>query len=410
MPEHKKGVVPCLRFPEFRDAGEWKYMRLEPYLELYSERVTAIDNELPVYTSSRDGLKMQKEYFDGRELLNEGEYGVVPVGYFVYRHMSDDTIFKFNINDTGGRVAVSKEYPVFTTRNLDSRLLLYLLNHGADFRRFSETQRKGGTRTRLYFKTLCSCKLPFPCVSEQRKIAECLSSLDEVIKIQAQKLDALKTHKKGLMQQLFPREGETTPRLRFPEFRNAGEWIRTPVSEFGKVVTGKTPSTFKQEYWNGQFTWVTPTDISDRKNIYSSERRLTDEGITAGVFLPENSVLVTCIASIGKNAILKVPGSCNQQINAIIPNKEFVADFLYYLIENNSDILLDQAGTSATSIIPNSQFQKLSFLVPSLPEQHKIADCLSSLDEVIEFQAQKLEALKTHKKGLMQQLFPQEVD
>ena len=202
------------------------------------------------------------------------------------------------------------------------------------------------------------------------------------------------------------RKEGVVPRLRFPEFCDAGEWTKASVSDFGKVVTGKTPSTFRQEYWNGTFAWVTPTDISDEKNIYSSQRGLTDEGISAGVFLPENTVLVTCIASIGKNAILKVPGSCNQQINAIIPNKEFIADFLYYLIENNSVILLDQAGKSATSIIPSSQFQKLRFLVPSLPEQQKIADCLSSLDEVIELEAQKLEALKTHKKGLMQQLFP----
>jgi type I restriction enzyme S subunit len=406
MPEQKKAVTPRLRFPEFRDAGPWEYRKLERHLEPYNERVPASGCNLPIYTSSRDGLISQKDYFDGRELINEGEYGVVPPGYFVYRHMSDDATFKFNLNNTGGSIAVSKEYPVFTTHAVVDLFLLFLLNEGEHFKRFAATQRKGGTRTRLYFATLCSCSLPMPSIPEQQKIADCLSSLDELIELQAKQLEALQAHKKGLMQQLFPREGETTPRLRFPEFRDAGPWENIQVLDFGTIVTGKTPSTSNPKYWNGRFAWVTPTDISDTKYIYTTDRLLTSEGVQLIGVLPENTVLITCIASIGKNAILKVPGSCNQQINAIIPNSNFNSDFIYYLFCKNQIILQNQAGTSATAIIPKSAFEKLYFHVPKLPEQQKIADCLSSLDELIELQAKKLEALQTHKKGLMQQLFP----
>lgn len=197
-------TVPKLRFSEFDRAGNWLPKQLGIFLNSYSERVSSVENILPVYSSTREGLKSQKEYYDGRELINEGEYGVVPVGYFVYRHMSDDTIFKFNINNTGTSIAVSKEYPVFRTLNLNSKFLLYKLNGGTDFRRFSESQRKGGTRTRLYFKTLCSWITLLPCEAEQQKIANCLSSLDDLIAAQAQKIESLKAHKKGLMQQLFP--------------------------------------------------------------------------------------------------------------------------------------------------------------------------------------------------------------
>ncbi len=409
MPEHKKGVVPRLRFPEFRNAGEWDVERGDTLFGQISNRDH--DGTLPVLAVTQEHGAIPREFIDYQVFVTEESlksYKMVDIGDFIISLRT----FQGGIEYSYYRGICSPAYIIL--RKANDKVFDDFYRHYFKTERYIRALNRNLEGLRdgkmVSYRQFSDIPLPFPSLPEQQKIADCLSSLDEVIELEAQKLDAFKTHKKGLMQQLFPREGETTPRLHFPEFRNAGEWIRTPVSEFGKVVTGKTPSTFKQEYWNGQFTWVTPTDISDRKNIYSSERRLTDEGITAGVFLPENSVLVTCIASIGKNAILKVPGSCNQQINAIIPNKEFVADFLYYLIENNSDILLDQAGTSATSIIPNSQFQKLSFLVPSLPEQHKIADCLSSLDEVIEFQAQKLEALKTHKKGLMQQLFPQEVD
>lgn len=196
-------TLPKLRFPEFRDVGEWEYLELDSYLQEYSERVPS-NTDLPIYSSTRTGLKFQKDYFDNRELENNGEYGLVPEGFFVYRHMSDDGTFKFNINKTGGNIAVSKEYPVFTTRNLHSEFLLHLLNDGVGFKAFAFAQKKGGTRTRLYLKVLRTWKALLPTYPEQQKIANCLSSLDDLITAQTQKLEALKIHKKGLMQQLFP--------------------------------------------------------------------------------------------------------------------------------------------------------------------------------------------------------------
>lgn len=211
---HKKGLMqqlfprdgealPKLRFPEFREAGEWNYMELDPFLQEYSERVSA-NTEIPIYSSTRTGLKFQRDYYDNRELENDGEYGLVPEGYFVYRHMSDDGAFKFNINKTGGKIAVSKEYPVFTTVDLHPDFLFYLLNEGEDFKAFAFAQKKGGTRTRLYLKVLRTWKALLPSYPEQQKIANCLSSIDVLIIAQTQKLDTLKAHKKGLMQQLFP--------------------------------------------------------------------------------------------------------------------------------------------------------------------------------------------------------------
>ena len=116
------------------------------------------------------------------------------------------------------------------------------------------------------------------------------------------------------------KEKAVVPRLRFPEFRDAGEWEVKRLGEVGKISTGKTPLTGDQDSWNGETPWITPTDINGAKRISNSERKLTKKGaITAGL-LPKDAVLVTCIASIGKNAILDVPGSCNQQINANVIN------------------------------------------------------------------------------------------
>src|SRR3989304_851121 len=110
------------------------------------------------------------------------------------------------------------------------------------------------------------------------------------------------------------------------------DWEICQVKTFGEVVTGATPSTSNKAYWNGDFPWVTPTDISTERDIFTTERCITADGLKAVRSLPANTVLVTCIASIGKNAILRSYGACNQQINAIVPNKNNNSEFLYYLI------------------------------------------------------------------------------
>jgi restriction endonuclease S subunit len=88
---------------------------------------------------------------------------------------------------------------------------------------------------------------------EQQKIAACLSSLDDVITAESKKLEVLKEHKKGLLQNLFPQEGETVPKLRFKEFEDSGEWVEYPINSIGEVVTGGTPSKEENEYWGGDF-------------------------------------------------------------------------------------------------------------------------------------------------------------
>ncbi|GAA9425209.1 hypothetical protein HpHA283_08920 [Helicobacter pylori] len=117
--------------------------------------------------------------------------------------------------------------------------------------------------------------------------------------------------------------------------------------------------------------------------------------------IPKNSVLVTCIASIGKNAILRVNGVCNQQINAIIPNKDFNADFIYYLMENNKQYLLGKAGVTATYIISKQVFEEIDFFVPKdLNEQNAIANILSTLDKEIASLKNKKRQFENIKKAL----------
>ena len=227
-----------------------------------------------------------------------------------------------------------------------------------------------------------------------------------MIEATAQKVKALKEHKKGLMQRLFPAEGKNVPDLRFPEFQGMNGWEKKQVKDFGEVITGNTPSKKEEKYWNGDFVWITAQDFKG-KYINDSILKLTKFGKDKARVIPKNSVLVTCIASIGLNAINKVECSTNQQINAICCNQEYNYEYMYYLVTYNTKNLKQLAGQTAVPIITKKSFEEFEvYAIEYYDEQQKIADCLSSLDELIEATSRKVEILKEHKKGLMQQLFP----
>lgn len=202
--EYRKGIVQSLfsKKIRFKDKNgnaypEWTYEAIGKFLEPYKEVVSS-DTELPILTSSRTGLYLQK-----RSVSNDGHYGVLPLGYFTYRHMSDDSIFKFNLNNKWERGAVSKEYPVFRAVDLDSYFLEFQLNEGSDFKRFAIQQKQGGTRTRLYFNNLKELHLHLPCLEEQNRISEFLQAIDTKIEAIEDQIEKNSKFKEGLLQQMF---------------------------------------------------------------------------------------------------------------------------------------------------------------------------------------------------------------
>ncbi|MBP2144051.1 type I restriction enzyme S subunit [Methanococcus voltae] len=236
-------------------------------------------------------------------------------------------------------------------------------------------------------------KISVPPLKEQQKIAEILTKWDNHIETLENLISKKEEYKKGLMQNLL------TGKVRFPGFNE--EWKEVKLGDISEIVTGTTPSTKLKEYYeNGTYPWITPTDITYNKYISKSERYLTIQGLSKGRKLPSGSLLITCIASIGKNAILTKTGSCNQQINAILPSSKNNIEFLYYLIEYNKEYLLKYAGHSATPILNKKSFSNLKFTIPPLKEQEKIAEILSLQDKEIEILKEKLELLKMQKKGL----------
>ena len=202
---------------------------------------------------------------------------------------------------------------------------------------------------------------------------------------------------------------ELKPTLRFPEFRSNPAWEISTVGELGEVVTGSTPSTSKAEYYGGDRLFVSPADIADARFVSKTKTTLTELGFAQTRKIKPNSVLFVCIGStIGKIVQNTEECATNQQINSVVPSDGSSNGFVYYVLRNESRRIATLAGNQAVPIINKSLFSSATIACPKKKEQQKIADCLSSLDELIAAHSRKLDALKAHKKGLMQQLFPRE--
>ena len=211
--QYKKGVMQKIFSQEIRfkndngeDFGEWQTVKLGNYLIKYDKKTTE-NNQYPVLTSSRNGIFFQKDYFAGQDVSSSDTtgYNIVPFGYFTYRHMSDDLIFKFNINNICENGIVSTLYPVFTVdeKYLNSQFLQTILNEGNEFKNFAIMQKQGGSRTYMYFSKLSELMITIPELKEQEKIAGFLTAIDERINHTTAQLTHTKQWKKGLLQRMF---------------------------------------------------------------------------------------------------------------------------------------------------------------------------------------------------------------
>ena len=213
LSQYKQGMMQKLFSQQIRfkaddgsEFGEWDKVKLGSLLIKHDEK-TEFNNQYPVLTSSRHGIYFQKDYFAGQDVASADTtgYNVVPYEYFTYRHMSDDLVFKFNINTICPKGIVSTLYPVFTVKvdQLNKYFLQTILNEGQEFKNFAIMQKQGGSRTYMYFSKLSELFLTLPCLEEQTKIANFLSSIDQKVDVVAQQIEQAKQWKKGLLQQMF---------------------------------------------------------------------------------------------------------------------------------------------------------------------------------------------------------------
>ncbi len=411
--QEKKNLVPELRFPEFHNVGDWK---IRPIGKVFSEKARPIDmldeeDYSLVTVKRRYGGVVSRGIFKGKSIKVKSQFKLKENDFLISKrqivHCACGLVPKGLENSI-----VSNEYSVLKpTEGYNINFLNYFSQQPAVSQSFLKCSI-GIVIEKMLFKLNDWFKQEFlfPGENEQQKIADCLFSIDELITAHAQKLEALKAHKKGLMQQLFPAEGETVPKLRFPEFKD--EWIKSTIDGIATVSSGGTPSRSQPEYWNGDIPWVTTTLI-DFNTIYDANEYITEAGLdnSSAKMFKKNTILMAMYGqgkTRGQVAKLGIEAAINQACAAITLKKSVLTEFVFQNLASRYEEIRKISNDGGQKNLSSTLIKKIPFYYPDVKseEQKKIADCLASIDSATESQTKKVESLKAHKEGLMQQLFP----
>jgi type I restriction enzyme S subunit len=424
------GLVPKLRFPAFESAGDWTTEKLGTVATISTEKV-GNNVCVPMSITSGVGLVSQQDKF-GRVIAGDSykNYLLLKPNDFAYNKSATKEYPEGFLTLYAGTELAAVPNSIFTCFRIngespDVRFLNHQFSdnlHGRWLRKFIQVGARAHGSLSINDSDLMALPVPVPAgktsVAEQQKIADCLSSLDELIAAQGRKVEALKTHKKGLMQQLFPREDETQPRLRFPEFQSGGEWVATPFSELCDIKHGYA---FESEFFSneGEHVLLTPGNFYEQGGYRDRGelQKYFNGEIPADYVLAKGDLLVAMTeqaAGLLGSPIL-VPESHkflhNQRLGLVEkkPGMVWASEFLFHMFNTErirTAIHATASGAKVRHTSPTKIGEVIASVPPTLPEQQRIADCLSSLDVLITAATQTLDTLKTHKQGLMQQLFP----
>lgn len=405
MEINNKKYIPALRFPEFQNDGEWKCIiigniinTINPPKKLQSSEYKK-KGTFPIVDQSSSYISGYSDDVDAVIDCNGHKY-IVFGDHTCSLKLVD---FPFIQGADGIKIFKSKTPEVLT-----EHLYQYIFAHpiiSKEYKRhFSDLKEK----LLLYSANVC----------EQKKVADCLSSLDKYIDAIKRKLELLKEHKRGLMQRLFPAKGKTTPELRFPEFIGTKEWTPKQLGDIGETLGGLSGKS-AEDFGTGK-PFVTYKQVFNSSEIDSSECALVQvsENETQNK-LQYGDVLVTMSSEtpdeVGYTAVVTNKNIPECYLNSfcfiyrLFDNESIDARFLIYLF--NSDVYRTAVVRIAQGItrfnISKTKFKEIELAIPeNKNEQIKIAETLSAIDKQIEEYDKKIKALELHKKGLMQQLFP----
>lgn len=417
----KKEIVPKLRFPEFI-GDKLKITKLGKISSVVKEKAGENKYTLMSVTSGV-GLIPQTEKF-GREIAGDSykNYIVIRKYDFAYNKSATKQFPEGYISMLGEYDIAAVPNSIFTCFRITGNesyppFFDYLWHnnyHGHWLRKYIEVGARAHGALSVDTKHLWSMPLALPDFKEQQKIADCLSSIDELIDAESRKLKALEKYKKGLMQKLFPAEGKTLPEWRFPEFQGCGEW---------KLQKLKLICDFQEGYAFSSSDFVT----NDTASNYIQVVRITDinnkNSNTDKVFvnmdlikrndlykylISKNDLILSLTGAAGFNFFIWNTNIAvlNQRTLKLIPKDE-KNHAIKFLIEPLIHKEINMHGTGQNNNLSKEVLKNVEIVLPtSFKEQQKIADCLSEIDKIIIEQSNKVEQLKAHKKGLMQGLFP----
>lgn len=407
-------IVPALRFPEFQNCEGWICLRGGDVFKQISNKKHNAD--LPILAISQEFGAIPRDAIDYKVIVSESgleNYKVVEVGDFIISLRS----FQGGIEYSNYKGICSPAYVILRKKlNVENQFFKHYFKSYAFIRDLNKNLEGIRDGKMVSYKQFSEILLPIPSTSnnkEQQKIADCLSSIDSLIKATEDKIALLKAHKKGLMQQLFPAEGETTPKLRFPEFQNCGSWCSYKLKDFGAFFRGLTYSTTDVSNDNKGMGVLRSTNIQDNRLILDRDIVFVNKTCSSEQQLKKGDIVI-CMSNgsktlVGKNAELDQDLSYVLTIGAFCSIFRPKNSFAKYLLQTDSytNFISLAIGGGNINNLKNSDLENFILFAPiKRAEQQKIADCLSSIDSLIKATEDKVAHLKAHKRGLIQQLFP----
>lgn len=394
MSEQKNSLAPEVRFPEFKGESPWLKLKIGKHLKesrikgsagdkakkltvkLWGNGVYAKDDRLKGSENTQYYRRRSGQFIYSKlDFLNQA-FGIVPEHLDSYESTVD--LPCFDVSD-----------------ELDVRFLLEYVQRKDFYKKFGEIADGGRKAKRIQVEAFLNFPVYIPKIEEQQRIADFLASIDELITLHTQKLEALKDYKKGLMQQVFPSEGETMPKLRFPGFRAKGAWKIYPLGAAGENLDSKRVPITEKDRVKGNVPYYGASGVIDYVNDYIFDERLL------------------CISEDGANLRARTyPIAFSISGKTWVNNHAHVIRFKHKstqtLVENylNSISLEDYLTGMAQPKLNRAKLDIISIPLPSLEEQNVIADLLNSLNELVIHQASTIENLAKYKNGLVQMLFP----
>ena len=387
---------------EFKNLPEgWKWARLgEVVIENPKSpfKVEDCDNfgNFPFFTSG-DNVLRHSHFLVDEENLFIATGGKAKINYFYGKASYSADTYSLKVKD------LNTKY-IFYTLLKDIEIIDYKFFSGSGLKHLQKDDFKG-------------LSIPLPPLPEQQKIAEIFETIDNAIEKTDKIIEKYKRIKQGLMQDLLTKgidengniRNEKTHKFKdSPLGKIPEEWEVVRLGEVGEIISGSTPSTYNDEYWNGEIVWITPNDLSNIENIFieNSSRKITQKGLKScsTKIISANSVVVSSRAPIGYVKVSKVPFATNQGCKSIEYNGKFSPIFLAFLLSNKVQDMINMGSGTTFQEITKSNLAKILIPLPPLPEQQRIAEILSQIDQTIEKEQQYKEKLKRIKQGLMEDL------
>lgn len=407
----KNILKPVLRFKDFTD--DWKQRKLNNYIKTSKEKnIKNIYNKTNVLSvSGYAGIVNQIE-FQGRSFAGESvsNYGIVYTNDIVYTKSplkeNPFGIIKTNKKETG---IVSTLYAVYRPLKItNSNFVQYYFEQ--DFRLnsyLSPLVNKGAkndmkvTDDNALLGNVC-----FPSLEEQNKITKIFSHIDNLITIQQRKCDQLTTLKKYMLANMFPQEGELTPKIRFNGFTDP--WEQRKLGELaGKTYGGGTPKTSEDEYWTGEIPWFQSSDlVEDYVLSARAKKGISEIGLqkSASQLVPQNSIAIVTRVGVGKLVFMPFSYTTSQDFLSLSELKidaKYGCYAIYKMLQKEKNSV---QGTSIKGITKEELLSK-EIPVPQTPEQVKIREYFKNLDNLITLHQRKCYSLKQVKKFLLQKMF-----